>query len=451
MYFKQGIQFFQIKYLFIVSIILFLTACGSGSGKKRQPVEENKAPLEFDGLSGVFRSRGYGYIAQINYEENTIQIFDITENSCLLDGETSLDSIAKDFDIIRTPNSDDEFIASDFTQLFFVREAGLPNECQNGGTPATQNPEVNFEIFWETFNEHYPFFDKRNVDWAMAYEQYRLQVTASTGSEELFIILSDMVGQLADAHVRINSSFGSFNAGFTSEFLDARARSRQPAVDTIIDSYLDSGLTSALAGAIQQGTIGGSIGYLQINDFVTDGIEAIIDNFLNNTMGYEGIIIDVRKNGGGSDELALAIAGRFADAERIAYQEYAIDGTGFSPIVTHNLVPKGATQFFNPVVVLTGPVTGSAAENFVMDMLALPQTYIIGETTLGTISTVLGKSLPNGFEFTLGNEIEQMPDGTIYEVTGIFPHRTVATFQQADFTANTDSPLQAAIDYINTL
>ena len=33
-----------------------------------------------------------------------------------------------------------------------------------------RDPEKNFEEFWKTFNNRYPFFEVRNVDWKKQYE-----------------------------------------------------------------------------------------------------------------------------------------------------------------------------------------------------------------------------------------------------------------------------------------
>jgi len=65
------------------------------------------------------------------------------------------------------------------------------------------DPEKNFEELWKTFNDRYPFFEERNVDWKKQYETYRAKVTSKTGDDELFDIFCEMLGPLNDGHVSL--------------------------------------------------------------------------------------------------------------------------------------------------------------------------------------------------------------------------------------------------------
>jgi carboxyl-terminal processing protease len=47
---------------------------------------------------------------------------------------------------------------------------------------------------------------------------------------------------------------------------------------------------------------------------------------------------------------------------------------------------------------------------------------LIGQPTQGALSDVLEKKLPNGWTFTLSNEVFTMTDGTIPEGPGVAPH-----------------------------
>jgi hypothetical protein len=49
-----------------------------------------------------------------------------------------------------------------------------------------RDPEKNFEEFWKTFNNRYPFFEVRNVDWKEQYESIGPRVTSETRDDELF-------------------------------------------------------------------------------------------------------------------------------------------------------------------------------------------------------------------------------------------------------------------------
>ena len=66
-----------------------------------------------------------------------------------------------------------------------------------------RDPEKNFEEFWKTFNNRYPFFEIRNVDWQKQHETYRPRVTSQTCDEELFEIFCQMLEPLNDGHVSL--------------------------------------------------------------------------------------------------------------------------------------------------------------------------------------------------------------------------------------------------------
>lgn len=452
------------SYLALSLLTCFLFACSDGGNKRTENTAINTtAPDEFVGLTGNFSSIGHGFVIDINYEEDTLALYDVTESSCVFNPEfdVALGLVVEVFDIGRTGGNNDEFTVTDKSNdrqtTFFERIDNVPATCANGGTPASTDPELNFQVFWENFNEHYAFFNERNIDWAALYEIYRPQVTPDTSQTELFQILSNLAGELEDAHVTIESSIGQFNAGLTPEFVAALALANRPEISTIIESYLDAGITDGPNGIFRYGSINGNIGYIQITRFgvPNDTLEdennylAVLDSIVEQFQDYAGIIFDVRNNGGGSDGFAIRIVNRFTDIRRPAYQEHTRNGNGFSPLVSFDLEPEGAIQFLKPVAVLAGPTSGSSAENFVLFLQELPQTTVIGEATNGTLSTRLSKLLPNGAEITLSNEIQMTPAGITFEVIGAQPDIEVPSYSEADINNGRDSALQTAIDLLS--
>src|SRR3981189_789514 len=80
-----------------------------------------------------------------------------------------------------------------------------------------QDPERNFEALWRTFNQRYPFFKLRNVDWNKQYRAYRPKVTSKTGDDELFNILCQMLDPLNDGHVELEAKVCGKKRYFTPE------------------------------------------------------------------------------------------------------------------------------------------------------------------------------------------------------------------------------------------
>ena len=80
-----------------------------------------------------------------------------------------------------------------------------------------QDPERNFEVLWQTFNERYPFFRLRGVDWNKQYRAYRPKVTNETSDDELFNILCRMLDPLNDGHVELKAKVRGKKRYFTPE------------------------------------------------------------------------------------------------------------------------------------------------------------------------------------------------------------------------------------------
>jgi len=68
---------------------------------------------------------------------------------------------------------------------------------------------------------------------------------------------------------------------------------------------------------------------------------------------------------------------------------------------------------------LTSHQTASASETFVLASLNLTNAQKIGSNTEGVFSDVLSKKLPNGWDYSLSNEVYESADKINYERIGI--------------------------------
>jgi carboxyl-terminal processing protease len=76
--------------------------------------------------------------------------------------------------------------------------------------------------------------------------------------------------------------------------------------------------------------------------------------------------------------------------------------------------------FVGPIVVLTSEATASAAESFGLGLFARGNVKFIGAPSNGSYSDMLQKQLPNGWTFSLSNEVYVDLSGNNYESVG-FP------------------------------
>ena len=419
---------FTVVYIIIVTALCLM----------RSPADANASHL-----SGTWRSRGYGYILKIDALQTDhsgnpfypAMIFDETVVSLL--PSDSIRISAKDHFLLsekkdlsgtvwRRGNRLKYRSFSDGTVIIFDRLCTKKKPAGYDIAKETDNPIVNFNVLWWTFEENCSIFSLTDVDWQMMYDYYRPLITEHTMPQELFDIFTQMLTPLNDGHTnlaaRIDGEIFYFNAGPAPRSIWMMERIDE--MFAVISSYLDgNSLHEAVEDRIYYGTIDQSIGYLNILGYVGYS-ESDIDAVFSKLQKTEALIIDIRMNMGGSAGLACALASRLASHKFRGYSKQARVGDyeEFSRPVPIYIAPAGAQFLDRPVVILTSGNTISAADvqAMILKNPALPNVTLIGESTSGNFSNGLPKSLPNGWEFTLSNE-RCLADNMNYEQIGITP------------------------------
>ncbi len=278
----------------------------------------------------------------------------------------------------------------------------------------------NFEIFWSEFDRNYSFFELKKIDWDSLYQVYRPLVSLARNNAEFFQVLARMSLELKDGHVNVISPYGVSIFDYTEGLNLAGPRD--------VDRYLFN--TKRIGNSIEYSeVIRPNVGYISIKTF-GDKLEDYeeIDHILEGFENEDGIIIDVRSNGGGSTSKSQTIASRFADKKRVYLKVKYKNGPGhgdFSDWDQRTVSPAGPVQFLKPVVVLTDHRTFSAAEEFVLAMRLFPHVTIVGDTTGGGSGNPILRELPNGWTFRLSSWIAADPDNNTYEGIGLVPDVTV--------------------------
>lgn len=132
----------------------------------------------------------------------------------------------------------------------------------------------------------------------------------------------------------------------------------------------------------------------------------------------KSIVIDVRFNGGGQDAVSFEILRRFVDKKQQVAMQKLRHEDQFSPLLPL-FIDHSTDAYIKPVYVLTSPQTGSAAEAFSIATMSLKNIQRIGSPTSGALSTALEKSLPNGWVFSISNEVYMDNQGNAYENIGV--------------------------------
>lgn len=423
-------------------------------------------------MNGVWESLGYGRIVKI--ENGEYLLADVTDISCLpiMDGD-----IEEFGDKLKLQN-DTLSLEDGINTYLFVRIKDAPAICKvdtpeyEAAAEKVNDPEYNFEVLWETFKNHYAYFELRKVDPQKMYASYRPKVTAETTEAELFFIFNEMLESFNDGHIGIDAPaevetaaqelFESKQATLDPDDEEAGKESEPQLRNYMVSAevakaYIPEG-TYIRNGNLRWGMLNGDVGYLQINQMmgmadygISDtlsfrdhwmayfekletvenegedelkGIETSLDVIMKDLASSKALIIDVRFNGGGKDEVGMAVLERLNGNEKVVFTKKGKMGDGYTPI---NKVVQTASDnpYDKPVYLLIGPESASATEIMALSAMSMENITRIGSRTEGVFSDVMDRTLPNGWEFGLSNEVYQDLEGNSYEAIGVPPDHEI--------------------------
>ena len=296
-----------------------------------------------------------------------------------------------------------------------------------------RDPEKNFEFLWKTFHDRYPFFELRNVDWHKQYKTYRPKVTHETNDNELFGIFCQMLDPLNDGHVELKAGQPKpryFTAEkkpiFHQEFAKQGIKQLFKTTEKTLIRHGFSKLTQTRAWMLHYSR-SAEFGYMRILEL--EGIKkrkltGVLDVIANDFRMLKGMIIDIRDNPGGEDDIALTIINRFCDRKRVAFRRKTKIGPrkdDFTPLQTWYIEPRGQVRFTKPVALLTCDAVFSGGEAFALAISELPHVTIIGDHTNGIFSYQLERRLPNGWMLCLPHQVYFSADMVCYEGKGVPP------------------------------
>lgn len=257
------------------------------------------------------------------------------------------------------------------------------------------NPRGNFDALWTILDEHYCYFKEKNVDWDDVYCRYSARLDDNMTQQELFQVCADMLEELRDGHTNLISSFNtSYYRKWWSDY-------PQNYDERLWQEYYFNFNYRSING-ISFGILPQNIGYVNYPCFMYSIGEGNLDAILAHVITCNGLIIDVRNNGGGELTNVETLVRRFISQRTLA--GYIIHKTGPG----HNEFSKPYAFYYDPadngrvtwrkgVVILTNRSTYSAANNFVSIMKYLPNVRVVGDTTGGGSGMPYSSELPNGW------------------------------------------------------
>lgn len=311
----------------------------------------------------------------------------------------------------------------------------------------TDDPRGNFEALWSILDEHYCFFDSKNVDWDKVHDTYSRRISDRMTREELFIVCADMLAELRDGHVNLSAPFNtSYYRAWWSDYPQNFNKR------LIEESYFNFNYRQS--SGMMYGFLENNIGYIYYESFSSPVGEGNLDYALNFLSTANGLIIDVRDNGGGSLTNVETFVARFIDRPTLVGYISHKTGPGHNDFsepyaITYRPAQEGRVRWAKPIVVLTNRSTFSAANNFASVMKNLPDVTIVGSVTGGGSGVPFSSELPCGWgiRFSACSMLDALGEST---EGGITPSEGCAVdLDPLDALSGRDTILEKAIEILN--
>ncbi len=296
-----------------------------------------------------------------------------------------------------------------------------------------------FDKLWASFDRDYAMFTLRpEVDWTTSRSHFRPLALACRSTDEFAEVCADMLRPLRDLHIWLTvaeEEVPVFNR-------PRAANSNPPAHGHILEGVTDPG------HVVQWTVTTDKIGFLGIYAWDNPGIPAKCDEVLEEMRGTRALIMDVRLNGGGSEDLAREVAGRFINKPFVYAFDQQRKGPNHADLtgkIERVVQPLGPWRYDRPVILLIGQKCMSSTESFVAMMSGDSNLITMGDHTCGSSGNPEIIKLPLDMTVSVPQWIDYLPDGSLLDERGFLPQIQFAPKPGA-FEGERDDLLTAALD-----
>ena len=233
-----------------------------------------------------------------------------------------------------------------------------------------------FKEFWEIYDRYYPLMYRKGINWQTVYDSYYPKIKSTTTDDELFTMLKEIMNQkIKDGHSSI--TYDSDEDSYSPEVnlnIQSMVANQLPNLVTFVNnsdqnSYLSYGTVNSNS----------NVAYLQsktfepINDDDSEfeNYKKIVDEALSFAKDKDGVIIDLRTNGGGQSSYAFYLAGRFYNGtQKDIVRKRIKDKTG-SDLASLGTWLNNSFEGFSDSRADGGKVAGVDPEDFSFNLQAL--------------------------------------------------------------------------------
>lgn len=282
--------------------------------------------------------------------------------------------------------------------IMMMMGSAICTSCKDDEEEKTydDSPQGNLTALWTIIDQKYCFLTYKEKElgfkWADVYVKYSSRLNPRMSRAQLFEVLCDMIGELKDGHVNLNSSIDMGRNWSWKEDYPVNLNTE------LRDSYLTADYH--IAGGMRYCILPDNVGYMIYDSFGSATGEGNLDDMLNILRLCNGLIIDVRGNGGGDLTNAERVCRRFTNTDVLVGFSAHKTGPGhdeFSTPVPEVIKPSNRIRWQKKVVVLTNRSCYSAANTFVRNMKEMPLVTIMGDKTGGGSGMPFTSEIPIGW------------------------------------------------------
>ena len=268
--------------------------------------------------------------------------------------------------------------------------------CQQSDYEYDDTPQGNLDALWTLIDQRYCFLSYKENELGFKWEELRAKYSAKLNPKmsrvQLFEVLCQMLSELKDGHVNISTSLDlGRNWSWKEDYpenLDTELRQQYLGTDY----HIGSGLKYTI--------LPDNIAYVVYESFSYGIGDGNLSDMLTFLRLCNGMILDIRGNGGGELTYAERLSRRFTNEKVLVGYMCHKTGTGhddFSELQPEYITPSEGVRWQKPVVLLVNRSCYSAANIFVRNMKQMPLVTVMGDRTGGGSGLPFSSELPIGW------------------------------------------------------
>ena len=279
------------------------------------------------------------------------------------------------------------------------------------------NPVNVFDYLWNQVDQNYTFFDVKGIDWDSVREVYRPKVNNDMTNDSLFRVCAAVLNTLRDGHTNLASGF---DVSHNDSVYYKMYAEKNINTEVVLLNYLT--VNHHTTGSFTHNAIrDGKVAYLRYSSFSNSVNGSVLKYLVNYYKSCDGMILDLRQNGGGSMSNVSILLSIFDNHKQLLYQTQVKSGPGHDAFKDAETVYAadssllGKNPYTKPVAVLVDRGSYSATSFFAICTKAFDNVKLFGDYTGGGLGIPNGGMLPNGWVYRFSVTRTLANDGQNYE------------------------------------